>query len=112
MPKKKSNNVLRIQRLQQEMDELNYLNRVISEVLGPLRERKQRVTMGIREKLLDEGIPPDATRVQVDDETLEIEWFVDAPEKAPVPPQDTPEQSKPATAKKKPSAKKKARARK
>lgn len=107
MNKKKSNNPLRIKRLKQEMDELNYINRVISEVISPFRERKQKVMLGIREKLLDEGIPPDATRIQVDDETLEIEWLI---EKPPVP-QGTP-QTETEPAPKKPAAKKKARARK
>ena len=74
MPKKKSINPLRIKRLRQEMDELNYINRVINDIVRPFRVRKERAVQAIREKLLDEGIPPDAAQVMVDDVTMEVTW--------------------------------------
>jgi len=102
---KKSDNKLRLVRLRTTMDELNYLDRVIRELMAPLRERKLTASQTIQELLIDEGIDPTLMAqiegLEVDDDALEIRYKLkEVTTPPPTPDKTTPPKKKAASKKK------------
>jgi len=103
---KKSDNGPRLVRLENEMNELKFLDRMISEIMSPIRERKQQHAVRIRELLLDEGIAPDllarVASIEVDPAKCEVRYVM-KPE-PPKGPKLNPDPEKPSVAAKKKAA--------
>lgn len=79
-------NPLRVRRMRQAVEELNYVSRVLNDVIGPLRDRRTKVIEQLRELMIDEGVPLDAAELKIDDEKMTIEWVeAEKPQPAPSP---------------------------
>lgn len=98
---KKLLNPIRAQKLRVAMEELNYLDRVINEMVRPIGERKKATVAVIKEALLDEGIPPDATQLRVDDDKMEATFQIEVADEEPPKTPSLDDARKKAAAKKK-----------